>query len=247
MRKALALSLLAVFLGGCASEPAPRDISGVWINQAAIDVAANGGNLREALLANGPNLEWKIDTKNAKASYTNGFEWVEGKLQPEHKRVWQVDVYGSSATHLSLNGDQLIQAAAESDPQQTFTRSPVHLASDAPLGTNFEHALKSAYLGGQWRVVSGTGQGNTVTFLPDGKITGLPNHNAYALCMAGDCASMSGEYDSLWLQQDEVGAAHIFVRNGSQLEIFQALDSSKPDEMPQFYPGKLEWLLEKQL
>ena len=45
MRKALALSLLAVLLGGCASDPADRDISGTWINQAAIDAAAKGGYL----------------------------------------------------------------------------------------------------------------------------------------------------------------------------------------------------------
>ena len=70
--------------------------------------------------------------------------------------------------------------------------------------------------------------------------------NAYALCLAGDCASMSGEYDSLWLQQGEAGGAHIFERNGNQLEIFQALDSAQPDEMPQFYPGKREWVLQKQ-
>ena len=34
------------------------------------------------------------------------------------------------------------------------------------------------------------------------------------------------EYDSLWLQQGELGAAHIFVRDGRKLEIFQALDAS---------------------
>ena len=197
MRKALAFSLLTIFLGGCASGPAHRDISGVWINQAAINEAAKGGNLREALLANGPNLEWQIDAKHAKANYTNGFEWVEGKLMPENDGVWQVNIYGSVATDLSLNGDELVQAAGESDPQQSFVRSPINLTS-------------------------------------------------YALCLAGDCASMSGEYDSLWLEQDESGAAHIFVRNGRQLEIFQALDSAKPDEMPQLYPGKREWLLEKQ-
>lgn len=247
MRKALAFSLLTIFLGGCASGPAHRDISGVWINQAAINEAAKGGNLREALLANGPNLEWQIDSKQAKANYTNGFEWVEGKLMPENKGVWQVNIYGSAATDLSLNGDELVQAAGESDPQQSFVRSPINLTSDAPLGTNFEHALKTAYLGGQWRVVSGKGQGNQVTFFADGRITGLPEANAYALCLAGDCASMSGEYDSLWLEQNETGAAHIFVRNGRQLEIFQALDSAKPDEMPQLYPGKREWVLEKQL
>ena len=247
MRKALVLSLLTVVLGGCANVPAHRDISGVWINQAAIDAAANGGNLREALLANGPNLEWDIDAKNATAQYTNGFERVEGKLMPEDEGVWQVNFYGSTATALSLDGAELIQAAAEDDPQQAFVRSPVSVASDAPLGTSFETALKSAYLGGQWRVVSGKGQGGQVTFLPDGQIKGLPGSSAYALCLAGDCASMSGEYDSLWLQQGEVGAAHIFVRKGQRLEIYQALDSAQPDEMPQFYPGKREWVLEKLL
>ena len=246
MRKALVMSLLTLVLGGCASEPAHRDISGVWINQAAIDAAAKGGNLREALLANGPNLEWDIDAKRAQANYTNGFERVEGKLMPENKGVWQVSFYGSSATVLSLAGDQLIQAAAESDPQQSFVRSPVSVTSDAPLGSSFEAALKSAYLGGQWHIVSGQGQGGQVTFLPDGQIKGLPGSSIYALCLAGDCASMSGEYDSLWLQQGDTGAAHIFVRNGPQLEIFQALDAAQPDEMPQFYPGKREWVLKKQ-
>ena len=246
MRKALALSLLAVFLGGCASEPANRDISGVWINQAAIDAAAKGGNLREALLAYGPNLEWDIDTKAAQANYTNGFERIEGKLVPEKDGAWKVDFYGSSATMLSLDGDELMQSASDSEPQQPFVRSRLNVGSDAPLGTRFETALKTAYLGGQWRVTSGAGQGNTVSFLPDGRIEGLPGVNAYALCLAGDCASMSGEYDSLWLQQGEAGGAHIFERNGNQLEIFQALDSAQPDEMPQFYPGKREWVLQKQ-
>ena len=51
MRHALALSLAALLLGGCASNPADRDISGTWINQVAIDAAAKGGPLREALQA----------------------------------------------------------------------------------------------------------------------------------------------------------------------------------------------------
>ena len=49
MRTALAVSLVALLLGGCASNPADRDISGTWINQVAIDAAAKGGPLREAL------------------------------------------------------------------------------------------------------------------------------------------------------------------------------------------------------
>lgn len=56
MRKALvASSLLALLLGGCASNPADLDVSGTWINQAAIDAAAKGGPLREALQSYGPN------------------------------------------------------------------------------------------------------------------------------------------------------------------------------------------------
>ena len=245
MRKALVLSLLAVVLGGCASKPAHRDISGVWINQAAIDAAAHGGNLRDALLAYGPNLEWDIDAKNATANYTNGFESVEGKLIPEDDGTWQVSFYGSSSTGLSLEGEELIQGETDAEPRQPFVRPRITAASDAPLGASFETALNSAYLGGQWRVTSGMGKGNQVTFLADGQVNGLPNTQNYVLCLAGDCASMSGEHDSLWLQQGEIGAAHIFVRNGPRLEIFQALDSAEPDDMPQFYPGKLEWSLEK--
>ena len=245
MRKALVLSLLTVVLGGCAGVPAHRDISGVWINQAAIDAAASGGNLREALLAYGPNLEWDIDAKNATAQYTNGFERVEGKLLPENDGGWQVSFYGSSATGLSLDGESLIQGETEAEPRQAFARSRVSVASDAPLGTSFETSLNSAYLGGKWRIASGKGQGNQVIFAPDGQLQGLPGIQNYALCLAGDCASMSGEYDSLWLQQGETGAAHIFVRDGRRLEIFQALDASAPDDMPQFYPGKREWVLEK--
>ena len=61
MRKALALSLLALFLGGCASDPADRDISGTWINQVAIDAAAQErGHVRLDWVA----LEWNEPALN---------------------------------------------------------------------------------------------------------------------------------------------------------------------------------------
>jgi len=56
---------------------------------------------------------------------------------------------------------------------------------------------------------------------------------------------MSGENDSIWLQQGNKGAAWIFVRKGKQLEIFQALNSAQPDDQPQLNPGPRQWLLEK--
>ncbi|MGX9381781.1 hypothetical protein [Pseudomonas sp. JQ36] len=246
MRKALALSLLAIFLGGCASDPADRDISGTWINQVAIDAAAKGGPLREALQAYGPNLEWDVNTKAGQARYTNGFENVEGRLQGEESGAWKVDFYGSSGSELKRDGGRMKQAATENEPDQLFDRAQIPVPEGAPIGASFERALYSAYLGGSWKIASGDGEGNTVQFQADGQVSGLPGADRYALCLAGDCASMNSDHDSMWLQLNGQGNNWIFARKGKALEIFQAVNSALADEMPQFTPGERKWLLEKQ-
>ncbi|WP_202369199.1 hypothetical protein [Pseudomonas sp. MWU318] len=246
MRKALALSLLAIFLGGCASDPADRDISGTWINQVAIDAAAKGGPLREALQAYGPNLEWDVNTKAGQARYTNGFENVEGRLQGEQSGAWKVDFYGSSGSELRRDGGRMKQAATENEPDQLFDRAQIPVPEGAPIGASFERALYSAYLGGSWKIASGDGEGNTVQFQADGQVSGLPGADRYALCLAGDCASMNSDHDSMWLQLNGQGNNWIFARKGKVLEIFQAVNSALADEMPQFTPGERKWLLEKQ-
>ena len=246
MRKALALSLVALFLGGCASNPADRDISGTWINQAAIDAAAKGGPLREALQAYGPNLEWNVNTKAAQARYTNGFENVEGKLLGEESGGWKVDFYGSSASELKRDGKRLNQAANDNEPEQVFDRAPIPVPEGAPIGASFERALYTAYMGGSWKIVSGPGEGSSVQFQADGQVAGLPGADRYALCLAGDCASMSGGNDNMWLQLSGQGNTWIFARKGKELEILQAVNTAQADEMPQFTPGERKWLLEKQ-
>ncbi|CAI8788186.1 hypothetical protein [Pseudomonas sp. IT-P260] len=246
MRKALALSLLAIFLGGCASDPADRDISGTWINQVAIDAAAKGGPLREALQAYGPNLEWDVNTKAGQARYTNGFENVEGRLQGEQSGAWKVDFYGSSGSVLKRDGGRMKQAATENEPDQLFDRAQIPVPEGAPIGASFERALYSAYLGGSWKIASGDGEGNTVQFQADGQVSGLPGADRYALCLAGDCASMNSDHDSMWLQLNGQGNNWIFARKGKALEIFQAVNTALADEMPQFTPGERKWLLEKQ-
>lgn len=246
MRKALALPLLAIFLGGCASNPADRDISGTWINQVAIDAAAKGGPLREALQAYGPNLEWDINTKAGQARYTNGFENVEGRLQGEQSGAWKVDFYGSSSSELKRDGGRMKQAATENEPDQLFDRAQIPVPEGAPIGASFERALYSAYLGGSWKIASGDGEGNTVQFQADGQVSGLPGADRYALCLAGDCASMNSDHDSMWLQLNGQGNNWIFARKGRALEIFQAVNTALADEMPQFTPGESKWLLEKQ-
>ncbi|RJG12868.1 hypothetical protein D3879_06200 [Pseudomonas cavernicola] len=242
MRNALALLLLATWLSGCTSQ-ANRDPSGIWINQAAIDAAAQGGSLREALEAYGPNLEWRIDGPRQLASFTNGFELDEGQLVAEPDARWRVDFYGDYHQQLRLKGDQLLQEESESGPEQRFDRPTVKVAVGAPPGSSFEQTLYAAYLGGTWKIKQGTGTGGLVLFHPDGKVEGLPGAERYALCLAGDCAAMSGEYDSLWLQLGEQGNSWIFKRDGEQLEIFEALNRAQADEMPDYTPGKPRWLL----
>ncbi|KFE57500.1 hypothetical protein [Pseudomonas syringae] len=243
MRVALALSLIAVFLSGCASH-ADRNPDGTWINQAAIDAAVKGDNLRQALLANGPNLEWQINTKAGQALYSNGFEVGEGKIASADKGKLRIDYY-NYVEDLQVKGDELIQAASESGPEQRFVQPKTPAADGAPTGSSFEAALYGAYMGGKWTIVSGDGQGGKVQFLPNGSIQGLPENDRYALCLAGDCAAMSGEYDSMWLEKSEQGNAWIFSRKGNQLEIFQAVNAAQADEMPELRPGPRRWLLEK--
>ena len=245
MRAALALSLVALFLGGCASNPADRDISGTWINQVAIDAAAKGGPLREALQAYGPNLEWDINTKAGQARYTNGFENVDGKLLGEKSGAWKIDFYGSSGSELKRDGKQLSQSETENESEQVFDRAQVQVPEGAPIGASFERALYTAYMGGSWKVLNGNGEGGTVQFQADGQVIGLPGADRYALCLAGDCASMSGGNDSLWLQLNGQGSPWIFARKGKELEIFQAVNTAQQDEQPTYMPGDRKSLLEK--
>ncbi|MFK0085856.1 hypothetical protein ACIQUS_01020 [Pseudomonas sp. NPDC090755] len=246
MRHALALSLLAALLSGCASH-SPEDLNGTWINQNAIDAAVKGDNLRQALLSNGPNLEWKVNIAASQATFSNGFEAGDGTLKAVKDDQWEVDFYGNYVEKLSLDGDELIQAASDSNPQpSTFERAEKPAPADAPVGTTFETALYSAYLGGDWKVVEGPGTGAVVHFRANGLLDGMPGLDRYALCLAGDCAAMSGEFDSLWLERNKQGNPWIFKRDGKKLEIFQAVNQAKGDEMPDLHPGTRRWLLERQ-
>ncbi len=130
--------------------------------------------------------------------------------------LWKVDFYGSSASELKRDGKQLSQAASDNEPEQVFDRALIPVPDGAPMGASFERALYSAYMGGSWKVVSGPGEGNSVQFQADGQVIGLPEADRYALCLAGDCASMSGGNDNMWLQlngQGSPGSLHAKARN----------------------------------
>lgn len=243
MRHLLCLLVCAAVLSGCASKP--KDPSGIWINQAAIDAAVKGGHLREALLAYGPNLEWSLNSARQQAVFSNGFELADGALSAQPNGEWQVSFYGDNHETLKQQGDLLLQQASPTWPEQRFVRPKTPVTSGAPTGSSFEYSLYDAYLGGTWKVRSGPGEGGLVLFHADGKLEGLPGAERYALCLAGDCAAMSGDYDSLWLQLGKEGNEWVFVRNGDQLQIFAALNRAQPDEMPDLHPGELRWLLER--
>lgn len=240
MRHALSLALAALLLGGCASHK-PEDYNGTWINQDAID-AADGDSLRQALSEHGPILEWKIDVANQQASYSNGFEAVDGYLSAKEDQ-WQASFSGGQTEQLSLDGDTL-RATSQAGEKQTFVRVKAAPAN-APLGGSFEQALYKAYLGGDWKIIEGPGKGAVVRFAENGRVTGLPNLDRYALCLAGDCADMGGDNDSLWLERDRRGAPWIFKRDDDTLEILQAVNRAQPDEKPQLAPGARQWVLER--
>jgi hypothetical protein len=243
MRCLFVALLTGVLLSGCASPS--HDLSGTWINQAAIEAAVRNGNLREALLAYGPNLEWQLDNQRQLASFSNGFERAEGSIKRQADGALRVHFYGDFQETLSLSGDELIQAQSDTWPEQRFVRAPAAPSPLAPPGSSFEQALYSAYLGGTWLIKEGIGEGGLVQFQADGSLQGLPGAERYALCLAGDCAAMSEEFDSLWLQLGDQGQSWLFEREGDQLRVFEALNRSQIDEMPSYYKGQQRWLLVK--
>ena len=243
MRRALILSALIGLLTGCAGTPS--DPSGVWVNQAAIDAAGKGGKLREALLAYGPNLEWKLDTKAQQATFSNGFELGEGQLTAEDPRHYRVDFYGSNQEALQLDGKELVQVGSDNWPEQRFVRPEQQPSAQSPAGSTFQNALYDAYLKGTWVIEEGQGQGSKVKFLPNGGLEGMPGADRYALCLAGDCAAMSGDNDSIWLQQGQQGREYLFERDGDTLELFEAVNHAQADEMPEYERGNKVWTLER--
>jgi len=239
MRQALPLALAALLLSGCASHK-PEDFNGTWINQDAIKAAVKGGSLRQALNDHGPVFEWKLDVANQQASFSNGFEAADGQLIANDKQ-WQASFPGGQTEQLALDGDEL-KTVDPSGAEQTFMRA--QQPGNAPLGGSFEKALYQAYLGGDWKIIEGEGKGSVVRFADNGAVTGLPGPDRYALCLAGDCASMGGSNDSLWLERNQRGAPFIFKRDDDKLEIFQAVNRAQPDEMPQLAAGARQWVLE---
>lgn len=243
MRQLSCLLLVSSLLAGCAGQPASPD--GIWINQPLIDAAREGGPLREALLAYGPNLEWQVDSQRGMATYSNGFELGEGQLVALEPGQWRVDYQDDYHERLSLDDQQLVQQANSNGPEQRFSQPQSAAAAGAPIGSSFEAALYQAYLGGTWKIREGLGKGGLVLFHADGRIEGLPGAERYALCLAGDCASMSGEHDSLWLQLGQQGSPWLFQRDGEQLRIIEALNRAQVDEVPEYHPGQQVWLLER--
>jgi hypothetical protein len=242
MRKALPLALAALLLGGCASHK-PEDYNGTWINQAAIDAAAEGGSLRQALRAHGPVFEWKLDVARQQASFSNGFEAGDGQLSAVGDE-WEARFERNYIERIKLSGKAL-QVTDPNGKQQDFVKPEQPAPADAPLGGSFEKALYKAYLGGEWKIVEGQGSGGVVRFADNGSVTGLPGPDRYALCLEGDCANMGGENDTLWLERNQRGGPFIFKREGDKLEIFRAVNNALPDEIPQLTPGPRQWVLER--
>lgn len=244
MRKCFVFAFL--LQAGCTHTPVPPDISGIWINQSAIDAAAKGLPLLKTFDTYGSTLEWNIDVPGGTAQYSNAFEVADGQLRMTAPGTWTVDYDGYGTDTLRLDGTRLVQPAQGYVPTQAFSRSNQPAHSQAKWGTTFRAALNSAYLGGQWLILKGSGAGNTVRFSADGHVSGLPQTELYELCLGGDCGSMGSGNDILYFDEGDAGDTWIFVREGKRMTIFQALNLSRSDEIPEYKPGAQRWLLEQQ-
>ncbi|MFP5427527.1 MAG: hypothetical protein ACLGJA_16980 [Gammaproteobacteria bacterium] len=242
MRKALPLALAALLLGGCASHK-PEDYNGTWINQAAIDAATDAGSLRYTLGSHGAPFEWNIDVARKQASFTNGFEAHDGEIVAVTDQM-QVTFPGNHIDRFVLSGDQL-QVTDSHGMKQHFVKPEHPAPAGARIGSSFEKALYKAFMGGEWKILEGPGKGSVVRFADDGGVTGLPGPDRYALCMSGDCTSMGGENDTLWLERNQRGGPFIFKRAGDKMEIFQVINNALPEDIPQLSPGKRQWVLER--
>ncbi len=242
MRRSLAFLLLSsALLVGCAG--GPRDIAGTWINQEAIDAAAEHGRLREALLAYGPTLEWRFAPQRHTAWSSDGVDVAEGHLAGSGERAWQVTFHGDWREQVALDGDKLLQRPSASAPAQRF--SFVAAATDGRPGQALEQALYAALLEGAWEIREGAGRDGLVRFHPDGRDEGLPGAEQYALCLTGDCATRSDDYELLWLQNAAQGGEWLFRLDGDELSIFVADNQALHQELPQYRPGRRVWLLER--
>ncbi|HEY8331807.1 MAG TPA: hypothetical protein VIO83_10835 [Pseudomonas sp.] len=241
MRHALPFLLCTALLGGCAS--GPDDIAGTWINQPAIEAAADSGKLREAMLAYGPTLEWRFAPQRHTAWSSNGAEFGEGHLAPEGDAHWRVTFHGDYQQGFAVDGDELVQQPSASAPEQRF--SLAETAADGLPGQAFEQALYAALLGGDWEIREGAGQQGRVRFHPDGRVEGLPGVERYALCLAGDCAERSEEQEIIWLQNAEQGREWLFQLADDELSIYTADNQALHSDEPQYRPGRRAWLLER--
>ncbi|MBJ9974369.1 hypothetical protein IAE35_13310 [Pseudomonas sp. S75] len=240
MRHALPTALAALVLGGCASHT-PDQLNGTWINQGAIDTVVTTDRVVQTLDNAAVALEWKLDTADKTASYSTSFERVSGQLMTD-TTPWKARFEGEDQ-ELQLSGKRLLTLDKETGLQR-FERSDDPAAASAAWGATFEKALNRAFLGGQWRIVDGPGQGNVVRFTDDGTVSGFPALDRYALCLGGDCADMTEGRDSLWLEHDQRGAPWILKRTGKQIELYEALNRAGPTEKPHLVAGKRRWLLE---
>ncbi|MCO8164465.1 hypothetical protein NJC38_20210 [Pseudomonas sp. 21LCFQ010] len=243
MHRLLGLSLLLALLSSCAVHP-ERNSDGVWINQAAINAAVGSHTLRRALWANDSIMEWHINTHSGRAVFVSAIERGEGIITRAVDNQLDVRLDGVNVVELRVDQGQLFQTQSLYGPPQRFSKSTG--LADAQPGSRFIQALNSAYLDGSWSIVSGEGQGRFVRFLPDGRVQGLADNERYQLCLGGDCASMSGANDSLWLEKSGKSELWFFVRNGRTLEIFHTVNTARSDEKPVFVSGARRWLLERQ-
>ncbi len=196
--RVVAAVVLLISIAGCAHRPAGPDLSGRWINRAAIADAVVNGSVRNAVRAHGPVLEWVLDEAHGRAQYDGGGHPGRGTLERTSTGV-TITFEGGRRTVLALR-DGVLVGAGRTGAEETFVRVQRKLVPDAaPAGAAFVRELQTALLAGSWHdgAADPGADPGTIQFRPDGAVQGLPGVDRYELLLEGDRATSQ---DAVWLE-----------------------------------------------
>jgi hypothetical protein len=211
-----------------AAEPVP---AGTWINQTALDAVRAAQGVRAAAGTFAPATDLTFAATGNRVTFGNQMEQWEGTWHRTAPR--RLEIAGL------YNGGSRPPAVAQfSADGRTFKLRPPGGAAGKGARTysravDFPSALNAALIAGRYRPPASCACGPAVTFRADGTVRGIAGYTHYAVCVAGDCASMT-DADTLTLT-GKAGARVVYYRfEADRLELRSARNTAAADEKPSY-------------
>jgi hypothetical protein len=224
------LVFVSVSVSALAADPA---LTGTWINQTALDAARAAHGVHVAAAAFSPATELTFAADSNRVTFGNQMEQWVGTWRRTGPRRFEIAGLFDGGTR---KDPAVLQLAPDN---RTFTlRAPGRAAGERALTfaratTGFAPALNAAVIAGRYRPPASCACGPAVTFRTDGTVRGITGYTHYAVCVAGDCASMT-DADSLTLS-GKAGTKVVYYRfDGDRLELRSVRNTAAADEKPSY-------------